>query len=312
MEALRTITPVSITSDLQWLWRTIYNTGVRGCSVWDDDAVSELFRHAILLMECCEKTLSNGADGYITVHKAIASFLVISGKVFLARGTKDAQVRLALHRQALQEIVVCKTRLNTALQQSTPGEEEARLGKMLQTCVVYEVEQLAYLGQWDPITRLIQETSLVPCTNMDALEMIADILWKNNHCPIGVVHAALEAILRTSLETDRLPMAKFCRWLRAVCDLLLQRGGPNDRQKTTHYFKQAIDVLQLWKDRADFSELYPTEERQWLFSTAHNAGIEDFRMSNVDGGRAWFAIARSLCAFVPGGDEYLRRLDTVQ
>ncbi|KZO99626.1 hypothetical protein CALVIDRAFT_553111 [Calocera viscosa TUFC12733] len=312
-DTLPNITPVVIANDLQWLWRTVYNIGVRCCTVWDDNYyVSEVFRHAILLMEACEKTSLSGADDFITAHKATACFIMMSQKVFSARGAADGERRLALHLEILQDIAVCKTSLKTARQHSVHGSQEEQLGTMLQTCLVFEVEQLSCVRHWAPIVELIKETSLVPTPTMDALEMIMDILWKNNDCPTDVLYAGLEAILRSSLENTRLPMSKFCRWLRAVCDILLMRGRSSDRQKALQYFKQALELLQLWRECPDFEELYPTDERQWLFSVAYNTGLDDFRHSNVEEGMRWFAVASGLCDYVPNGEEHRKRVNKIQ
>ncbi|KZT61782.1 hypothetical protein CALCODRAFT_463563 [Calocera cornea HHB12733] len=315
-ETLPKITPVSITSDLQGLWRTVYNVGVYGCLAWEDDVISEVFRHAILLMDACEKTNLGGRDSHIIAYRASASFIVVSGKVFLARGTPDSEKREALHRNVLQDIAALKAHLREARQQMATGDQEERVAKMLQTCLVYEVEQLSCLKQWTPIIQLIKETALIPAPTMDGLQMIADILWRDTDCPSDgeslvqradpwlttpVLYEALEAILRTSLECSRLPEAKFCRWLRALCDILLKGGKSSDRTKALQYFKQAADVLQSWRDRLDFDEVYPIDERQWLLSMAYNTGIDDFRLSITDEGSEWLSLASIFCNFVPNG-----------
>lgn len=47
-----------------------------------------------------------------------------------------------------------------------------------------------------------------------------------------------------SLDKKVLSLAKFSRWLRTICTILLSRNASADRAKALNYIEQAVNVME--------------------------------------------------------------------
>ncbi|KZV81777.1 SPO22-domain-containing protein [Exidia glandulosa HHB12029] len=290
-----------IAKDIAWLWRASYNCAVQGCADWPECEllIADLFDLARALMEQDCKASIADPDVEIHFHMLSASFAAITGRVFDARkrDTADANYVVA-QRRIVKDISTFKA----LMQELGPGIDRQRddlrekKAAMMHLAVVYEVEGLVALRDWDPLLACIETTASLPSTDkLRTYDAIADILWPLTDCPANVQYAALEAVLRASLDAGTLSIPKFARWLRAICTAYV--GRERDRARVLGYIDQAVEVM-----RDDADDEYPADERQWLLATAYNTGLQCHSASHLDDSKKWFECAIRLCKFVPNGD----------
>jgi len=120
--------------------------------------------------------------------------------------------------------------------------------------------------------------------------------------PFTVLLTTLEAMLLACLNKSVLDIEKFSRWLRAICSILLARNRPSDRLKALGYIEQALEVM---KDHIpddgnsnDMAQIYPMDERRWIFTIAYNHGVECFSASLLDEAKRWFESATRIGSFL--------------
>jgi len=237
-----------------------------------------------------------------------SSFASLSGKVFALRhSSADEGDRTRQHSDILQSVQRVKTAISTVKSQHANAVDAQDFSEYLHISRVFEIEILCQKQEWDRLLGVLHERDPVP-PSLETFEAIADVLWAEESCPVNVLYAALEAILRSCLDDGSLSVEKFARWLRAICSILLSRNSQVDRTKAISYVEQALTVMEGQSDSAEPSESYPLDESHWLMSTSYNTGVECLAASCLDEAKRWFEAATVVCRFVPDGQRHAEKI----
>jgi len=71
--------------------------------------------------------------------------------------------------------------------------DQERLRHIVHFTYLFQVEQLARLGDWEGVLPAIKGASVSELAmNLDTYEAIADILWVEKECPSDVLYLSLE------------------------------------------------------------------------------------------------------------------------
>ncbi|KAG8907771.1 hypothetical protein FRB99_002270 [Tulasnella sp. 403] len=227
--ALRNKSASLIAKDISWLWRTAYNTAVQGCASWDEFQVADLFICAQQLMELYCKAVVGDSEAEVSHYLAMASFASVCGRVFGLRRTTDVVDSESMRRTIVKDIESFLTLATAQLSRINAEDDRIKLEGLVNISYVLEVEQA--------ITE-----STIPIT-MHTFEAVSDVLWTEASCPTHVLYAALEAVLKSSIERGYIGRDKFSRWLRAIVTILLSRARPSDRVKAMGYIEQCVEVM---------------------------------------------------------------------
>ncbi|KAF9508011.1 hypothetical protein BS47DRAFT_1320937 [Hydnum rufescens UP504] len=288
-----------VLKDISWLWRTAYNTAVQGCIDWPSEIVSDLFdiSREARLMENYQAASIGDSDPSLDFYMILASFASVAGRVFSGRQMPDST---KLYREKIvADIRSLKRLIHTSGRKVQDDTQRERLVFVMHFTFLFEVEQLCRMAEWDSILRVFKELSESQVTlNIDTYEALGDILWAEEDCPSDVLFTALERILHTCLNRNMFAVEKFSRWLRAICTILLARNRPPDRLKALTYIEQATDVVRDNSESVDGEEVYPMDERQWIFTVSYNTGVECFSASLLDEAKRWFESAAVLSKFL--------------
>ncbi|KIM34318.1 hypothetical protein M408DRAFT_19240 [Serendipita vermifera MAFF 305830] len=303
--------------DLSWLWRVAYNSAVNGLNVWEDGDVTEMFLiardvggpprlipspYGSQLMAASFKASDLKPEPDLYEHWIMASFAAISGQAFKARSQQDEednQQKARLYNIAIDIDNLFELARDMRSKENN-DQAMAHIVTVLHLSLVYQVEILSSIQEWDHLSRSIEAVRAMIPISTSTYEAIADILWSEKSCPVTVLFDCLEAILRATTQQGMLSIRKFSKWLRAICSILLSRGQFEDRSKALVYMNQAIDVLKIHGSNAtgDLDTEYPEDERHWLISTAFNTGVQVTSGLQIAEARQWFEVATILCQFI--------------
>ncbi|KAH7103160.1 meiosis protein SPO22/ZIP4 like-domain-containing protein [Auriculariales sp. MPI-PUGE-AT-0066] len=324
-------TSALISKDVAWLWRAAFNTAMQGCRDWQNCElhIANLFEAAseLMALDCATSILEPDAE--LRIQLAYASFSAITARVYSARALRNTGTeQIGLQRHIVKDITRFRQHVASlgALSLPTDSGQEERLAAMSQLAVVFEVEALVTLCDWDALPLAINMAAALPQTaRLRTYDSIADMVWPLTDCPADVQYASLEvprprtqasrppsnvankplaqAVLRASLDAGSLSVQKFSRWLRAICTWLLIRNAIADRSKALSYIDQSLEVM-----RDDHENSYPVDEKQWLLATTYNTGLQCHCASHLDESKRWFENAIRLCKFIPGAEDRAQKI----
>ncbi|KAG8803719.1 hypothetical protein FRC16_003663 [Serendipita sp. 398] len=239
----------------------------------------------------------------IDSHRVIASFAHVAGQYFATRDQPQSSIRtlgLRTFTSEIDKLVTLAQKVMTS--KENDQEEMKRMSHIARLGLIYKAEILSELQDWDGLINTLKSMEGMQYVLLTTYEAFADILWKNKECPVHVLYAGFETILRLSSDQGVMSVQKFSRWLRAICTILLSGGRDADRAKALAYTQQAIDLLKEHGDITDTEsdQHYPDSERSWLLATAFNTGVQCTRSLQKPEAKEWFEVAIALCQFVAG------------
>ncbi|KAF8599254.1 hypothetical protein BDV93DRAFT_609374 [Ceratobasidium sp. AG-I] len=284
-----------VAKDVSWLWRTAYNAAVSGCRDWDELAVAELFDLARGLMETYSVALVASQDPDMKQCMLLSSFSAVSGRLFVARRLGSSDDAGTLYEQLANDIPTLR---RSAVQAFVDGTfDDDRPNYIVNILFTFEVEVLCRIQAWEKLQILVETATETECVTAITLEAIADLLWTEEACPTDVLYSALEAMLRSSLDSKHISIEKFSRWLRALCTILLARNKQQDRANALSFIEQAVEVIKENPDESG-DQMYAHDEREWLLHIAFNTGVERFTVSDFEEAKRWIETATVLAGLV--------------
>ncbi|KAI5118182.1 hypothetical protein M0805_004995 [Coniferiporia weirii] len=260
-----------LVKDVSWLWRTVYNAAIQGCSDWRhaELQIADLFEIAFELINAYSRITVASTEMDVFIHMAYSAFSCVSARMFAFRqmtGVNDDKESLVQSSQLDSDTFV----------------------ELLHAARIFEAEIYSQRKEWDRLLGIINELG---SGSLASYEAIADMLWTDNNCPVNVLYVTLEALLHASLDSGALSVEKF------------------SRAKAISYVEQALTVLEdQHGDETSEGQIYPVDERQWLLSTSYNTGIECLASSCLDEARRWFEAATVICRSVPDGARHSERI----
>ncbi|KAJ1310787.1 hypothetical protein OPQ81_009307 [Rhizoctonia solani] len=289
-----------IAKDLSWLWRTAYNAAVAGCQQWEDLVVAEIFDLARKLMEAYSTTLAAVQDSEVKECMILSSFSATSGRLFVARRLGSTPPAAELYTRLAKDIPTFRKSVERILADGVFDGDD-RLGYIVNIFLIFEVEVLCHMQEWQKIKPVVEEATEMECVTATTLEAMADLLWLEDTCPTDVLYSALEAMLRSSLRSKDISIDKFSRWLRALCTILLARNRQQDRASALSFIEQAVEVIKDNKDESG-DQIYAHDEREWLLHVTFNTGVERFTVSDIQEAKRWIETATVLAGLVHNSD----------
>ncbi|KAL7418298.1 sporulation-specific protein 22 [Cryptotrichosporon argae] len=268
---------------IAWLYKTAYNMGVEGASIWDPQFVSDLFDFAAQLMAAYQEVAPIDQDPALQTQYATAMFACLSGKLFVCRDLEAGQEQDVL----LQSLAAYLPDVREALA-NAPSTDAIQ--HMERTVDVFEVEILAKHAEWDQLAQAVEAVRQKPAVDALVLETIADILSGHSNCPTKLMSDTYEAIINAFNVTEPEDVARLARWIRSAVCIFLHRSNDEDEARAAQVVAHASGIL-----KSDWQALYPKDEGEWLVATAWNRGLEQFAMQRGDGGQRWCELAIELC-----------------
>ncbi|KAJ9108211.1 hypothetical protein QFC20_003575 [Naganishia adeliensis] len=286
--------------DTAWLYKTAYNLGIEGISMWDDtDLIIECFSVAVSLMKVYRKLPGISLDPIMQKQMVRGIHASLCGSVFAARAAESEGEREALWQKAQGQLAELKEALEGP--HSAQGKDCAAFRVH---AYILEVEILGKHRQWDEIQTLLQ--NIRPETlPIQACEAIADFSFWGG-VPVKVTYALQSLALQIAMKTND-DVFSILRWSRSMIELLIHRKDPGDLPDALAQVQVTRKVVEGHK-----AEVHGSDELEWLLTTTWNQGLEILSLSDPIGqAKSWLETAISFCSLVANGETRLSHMRKV-
>ncbi|KEQ69702.1 SPO22-domain-containing protein [Aureobasidium namibiae CBS 147.97] len=285
-------------AELRWFACHCYNTALRYCSDMQPELLTRFMMASVALID--HLRTEGDKDNGLLSRLLLCRFLATSALVVLARSEDNIERALQLYLDARRQIAAFHHKYQEALQNGSlqpdaTSDIEVKEFEMVQ----FDLEALMRLENWHDLDKVL--SMCLEARHSNRLESAADlILHIHTHIISSSVHpntsnllaripSVMEKIINTCWRNNK-DITRVARWIRCLFQMTLT----TDSAVSLRCLDQASAIASKAATQ-HISEAYPSEELEWLASTAFNHAVD-----------LWFAGAEEEAYMQEEGNEQAR------
>lgn len=294
-KSLRQGTDEQWRAEIQWWSKNAYNLVLRLCDQAHPDHLVRLLKVCIKFLDCYPD------DGGLMHHddlvrrKLICYFLATSALVVLGRSSNEEREHsLQSYVQARHEVERFEALRKQAKVDKGDGAHQARVFEMLK----FDLEAIFKLKQWDQLNDAMD--ACLELEGVDRWETLADLVivmhdqaraMNVEALAMSKIPDLLQRIISETWKKDK-DIVKVAQWMRITFSIDLSDGDGNLGRKL---LLQAATLARRGQEGKH--DLYPSDELQWLSTTAFNKAVDLLSAGDKLESNAWTEGALELARY---------------
>ncbi|KAH0557132.1 hypothetical protein GP486_005082 [Trichoglossum hirsutum] len=284
--------------ELDWFSRNSYNIALRSCTDWDPRQSLRILQACIKFIDLYPKDMDANTLADLSLRRMFCDFLCASLLTVLARSEDNIEAQVnddtfvpryipAPYANHLRNHVEAfRKRLQDELDRFELDDARGDLLKKYGALVAFDLEAAVNLRKWDDLGQIVEGAKV--CNDAKVFGVLADIILLSKAPPA------------TSYATD-----KLARWIRCLFQISLA----NDLKVAEELLNQVLTLARDSKIVRPVSPSpffkgtspYPTEELEWLATTAFNRAVDFYSSSDDTTCKRWAELALSVAQFSDDG-----------
>ncbi|KFY45185.1 hypothetical protein V494_01110 [Pseudogymnoascus sp. VKM F-4513 (FW-928)] len=278
--------------ELDWFSKNAYNLALKYSTKWHSEQVLRLIQSCIKFAGTYPKDVDNTTSNDVTHRHIFCDFLAVILLVSLARAQDNIETQLQDYLEMRKHVDSFDTRLQSIIDGLEEGPQQDLL-KKLATLLVFDFEAAIRLKAWNDLTEIILKADC--CKSMNIYEKMSDMLLSDPSIPVVVLIPTLKRIVNEAWSLESFDISKLSRYMRCLFRLgLLSGDGP--------LAESLLDQVSELASSAENSEMpYPSEELEYVATTAFNRAVDYYCTGDDDACRRWAGKAVEVARFCADG-----------
>ncbi|KAH8811736.1 meiosis protein SPO22/ZIP4 like-domain-containing protein [Xylogone sp. PMI_703] len=286
-------------SELEWFSKNSYNLGIKNLACWTPRHSVRILAACVYFIDFYPNDISSQVSDDLVLRRMFCEFSIATGLVALARGEDAIETQLQDYLSVRKHV----ENFDKTLQERLDKLEEAPAHDLLTklgVLLAYDFEAACHLKAWDSLGEIILRADI--CKTMRIYEIMADCIL-SSQAPTTVLIMTLKKIVNAAFSLDSFDAIKLAKYMRCLFQIALP--------ETPAVAEQLLDQIHSLAEELSETPLpYPTEELEWITSTAFNHAIDLFCAGDDEATKIWAGKALNIAHLVQDGGALERVLQS--
>ncbi|KAI8218718.1 hypothetical protein K4K54_010127 [Colletotrichum sp. SAR 10_86] len=276
--------------ELDWFCQNAYNLGLKNSSHWDLYPVLRLFASCLEIINHYPSDLPTDSMVDLRFRTMFSHFVMAAGKISIARTEDNMEKQLQCYLDARKHVKAydCLFQVQaTAADALTKKDLYIKLAALL----VFDFEAALALRDYDGLGEILQLAR--SCNDVRSWKAIGDLAL-GSKLPGDKLYSTLGIVVNEIWELESMKCDKLAKYTRCM----FQAVRLLDAESGQKVILQAIGVAKSAKDTPN---PYPTEELEWLATTAFNQAVDCYNEKRYKECHTWADLATNLAHYASDG-----------
>ncbi|KAH8778487.1 meiosis protein SPO22/ZIP4 like-domain-containing protein [Diaporthe sp. PMI_573] len=285
--------------ELEWFCQNSYNLGLKHAGDWSLQNVVEILTACVRFIQAFPTGMGAEVVADLSLKSIFCNFLISSALVALVRPQDNLEEQLQRYLLIRRHIAAADTSIQERMESQSLDEVASRdLLSKLALLLAFDFEAAVALKHWKDLGEIVLKASA--CQNMESFRTMADCILRA-HVPTGELFSVLRKIINqiSALEDcDPVKLAKYTR-------CLFQAVAPSRDDLAGRLLEEACIMA---RDAHGTPAAWPSEELEWIASTAYNHCIDMWGQNEMESCTWWAQKAMSIAHFCDDGGHLEEKL----
>ncbi|KAI8266069.1 hypothetical protein K4K58_010374 [Colletotrichum sp. SAR11_239] len=276
--------------ELDWFCQNAYNLGLKNSSNWDLYPVLRLFASCLEIINHYPSDLPTDSMVDLRFRTMFSHFVMAAGKISIARTEDNTEKQLQCYLDARKHVKAydCLFQVQaTAADALTKKDLNIKLAALL----VFDFEAALALKNYDGLGEILQLAR--SCKDVRSWKAIGDLAL-GGKLPGDKLYSTLGIVVNEIWELESMKCDKLAKYTRCM----FQAVRLLDAESGQKVILQAIGVAKSAKETPN---PYPTEELEWLATTAFNQAVDCYNERRYEECHTWADLATNLAHYASDG-----------
>ncbi|KAI8296835.1 Transcriptional regulator [Colletotrichum sp. SAR 10_98] len=276
--------------ELDWFCQNAYNLGLKNSSNWDLYPVLRLFASCLEIINHYPSDLPTDLMIDLRFRTMFSHFVMAAGKISIARTEDNTEKQLQCYLDARKHVKAydCLFQVQaTAADALTKKDLNIKLAALL----VFDFEAALALKDHDGLGEILQLAR--SCKDVRSWKAIGDLAL-GGKLPGDKLYSTLGIVVNEIWELESMKCDKLAKYTRCM----FQAVRLLDAESGQKVILQAIGVAKSAKETPN---PYPTEELEWLATTAFNQAVDCYNERRYEECHTWADLATNLAHYASDG-----------
>ncbi|KAF5526463.1 hypothetical protein CGCA056_v002343 [Colletotrichum aenigma] len=276
--------------ELDWFCQNAYNLGLKNSSNWDLYPVLRLFASCLEIINHYPSDLPTDSMVDLRFRTMFSHFVMAAGKISIARTEDNTAKQLQCYLDARKHVKAydCLFQVQaTAADALTKKDLNIKLAALL----VFDFEAALALKDYNGLGEILQLAR--SCKDVRSWKAIGDLAL-GGKLPGDKLYSTLGIVVNEIWELESMKCDKLAKYTRCM----FQAVRLLDAESGQKVILQAIGVAKSAKETPN---PYPTEELEWLATTAFNQAVDCYNERRYDECHTWADLATNLAHYASDG-----------
>ncbi|RFU28018.1 hypothetical protein B7463_g8334, partial [Scytalidium lignicola] len=261
-------------SELEWFSKNSYNLGIKNLAEWSPRFSVRILSSCVQFIDSYPNDINSQISDDLALRRMFCEFSIGTALVALARGEDAIEIQLQDYLSVRKHVEKFDKTLQERLDKLEEGPAQDLLTK-LGILLAYDFEAACRLKAWDDLGEVILKANILLITT-------------------------LKKVVNGASSLDSFDGIKLAKYMRCLFQIALPENPT--------VAEQLLDQIQSLAEELSETPLpYPTEELEWISSSAFNHAIDLYCAGDDDATKIWAGKALNIAHLVQD-DGALERL----